>query len=88
MPIWCAIASTGSLNMREKLIHEGVDLDAPMQRPDVEVRVPADDDDDMVATKRDFCVAIFFIVFGVIAAVAGVGSNVYVQVNGVFFTPN
>lgn len=80
MPIWCAIASTGSTSMREKL--------ARAQFPQTNLRDSLADEDDLVATRRDFCVAIFFVVFGVVAVIAGILSNVYVQLNGVFFTPS
>jgi solute carrier family 38 (sodium-coupled neutral amino acid transporter), member 11 len=38
--------------------------------------------------KRDYYVSMFFIFFGVIAAVVGVASNIYVEVNHIFFTPH
>ena len=79
MPIWCAVASTGSTSMREKLAR------APF--PQSNLRDSLVDEDDLLATRRDFCVAVFFVVFGVVAAVAGIITNVYVQLNGVFFTP-
>lgn len=37
--------------------------------------------------KRDYLFSIFFITFGVVAMVAGVLSNIYVQVHGIFYTP-
>jgi hypothetical protein len=37
--------------------------------------------------KRDFIFSMFFIFFGIIAMVAGVVSNVYVTVQGIFYTP-
>jgi sodium-coupled neutral amino acid transporter 11 len=81
MPIWCAIASNGSTTMRETL--------ARAQFPEANLRdAHLDAEDDLVATRRDFVVAIFFVVFGVVAVVAGILSNVYVQLNGIFFTPN
>ena len=80
MPIWCAIASTGSTSMREKL--------ARAQFAQTNFRDSLIDEDDLLATRRDFCVAIFFVVFGVVAVTAGILSNVYVQLNGVFFSPH
>lgn len=80
MPIWCAIASTGSTTLKERLAQAGAD---------VQVKAPEEgEDDDLEVHRRDFCVAIFFIVFGVVAVVAGILSNVYVQINGIFFSPH
>lgn len=88
MPIWCAIASTGSTTLKERLAQTGVDF-SPSAQADVEVKVPdEDEDDDLEAHRKDFCNAIFFVVFGVIAVVAGILSNVYVQINGIFFSPH
>ena len=40
------------------------------------------------SNRADFICSIFFIQFGIVAAVAGVGTNIYVQVNEIFFTPH
>jgi sodium-coupled neutral amino acid transporter 11 len=90
MPIWCAIASTGSTTMNLKLSQSNAEWDAP---PDanVQAKVLEDEvvqDDDLEVHRNDFCVAIFFIVFGAVAVVAGILSNIYVQVNGIFFSPH
>lgn len=77
MPIWCSIASFGSTTMRAKMAESGVDFDAPSQEGSKEVDV----EDEPLANRRDFCVAIFFIVFGVVAVVAGLSSNVVMQLN-------
>jgi len=79
MPIWCAIASTGSTTMKERMSRAGV-LEM--------TETTADEDDDLVAHRKDFLIAIFFILFGVIAVVAGILSNIFVQVNGIFFSPH
>jgi sodium-coupled neutral amino acid transporter 11 len=42
---------------------------------------------DVDASVTNYGFAIFFIVFGAIALVAGVASNVYVQLNGIFAVP-
>jgi solute carrier family 38 (sodium-coupled neutral amino acid transporter), member 11 len=57
----------------------------PLQPPELIPAVP------MVLVYpncRDFCISIFMIVFGVIAVVCGVLSNVYVQIHDIFFTPH
>ena len=76
MPIWCGIASYGSTMMREKMVASGVDFDATSHMPE-----KVDMEDEPLANLREFCVAIFFIVFGIIALVAGLVSNVVVQLN-------
>lgn len=40
------------------------------------------------ATKRDFVWSIMFICFGILAAVCGLASNIYVQVHTIFFSPS
>jgi len=74
MPIWCGIASTGSTTLRQKMAESGVDFDAPSEGPKKE-----DTEDEPSATPRDFCVAVFFIVFGCVAVVAGLASNLVEQ---------
>ena len=37
------------------------------------------DENTMLPKKKDYFISIFFIVFGVISAIVGVASNVYVQ---------
>lgn len=89
MPIWCAIASTGSTTLQAKLDQTGVDFSPPTNAVAEEAKAPGEgEDDDLEAHKKDFCVAIFFVVFGVVAVVAGILSNVYVQINGIFFSPH
>jgi hypothetical protein len=93
MPIWCAIASTGSTTMNLKLSQSSTNAewDAPRDA-NVQAKVLEDevvqDDDDLEVHRHDFCVAIFFIIFGVVAVVAGILSNIYVQINGIFFSPH
>jgi hypothetical protein len=76
--------------MNLKLSQSNAEWDAP---PDanVQAKVLEDEvvqDDDLEVHRNDFCVAIFFIVFGAVAVVAGILSNIYVQVNGIFFSPH
>lgn len=71
MPIWVSFASKGGSAIREKLAFEGSES--------------FDNCDDEVETigprSRDYWLSIFYIVFGVIAAVAGVVSNIYVYLH-------
>lgn len=43
-------------------------------------------DDLLTPRRRDYVMSMFFILFGVVAAVAGLGSNIYVQINNVFYS--
>lgn len=66
-PIWTKIAQVGSSNMAIKLGSAAVK------------EADAYDEDCMVPTRREFLIAIFFVCFGALSLVAGVGSNIYVQ---------
>jgi len=81
MPIWCGIASTGSVTMREKIAESGVDFsDKPSSQGSKEIEV----EDEPLANAREFCIAIFFILFGVVAVVAGLASNVVEQLTNYY----
>jgi hypothetical protein len=62
--------------MREKIAESVEDMDAPLQSEKA-----VETEDEPSANPRDFCVAIFFVVFGVTAIFAGLASNVVVQLN-------
>ena len=82
MPVWVAIASAGASSTRTFL----AELHAGQGEP---LRGPSRDDDEVIGPrKRDYVMSIVFIVFGVAAATFGVISNIYVQVNGIFFSPH
>lgn len=76
-PIWTAIASTGSMGTRQFL--------ASVEQPSPQAIAQAES---IGPKKGDYFVSMFMIVFGVVAAVVGVASNIYVQVNDIFFTPS
>jgi sodium-coupled neutral amino acid transporter 11 len=77
MPLWVRVASSGEKGMQERLA--AIEQEHGTASPtEVETIGPC---------KRDYCISIFFIVFGAVAGVAGVISNVYVQVNNIFYTP-
>ena len=77
MPIWASIASSGAAGMRERVAHY-----------EQEHGLQEDPGGETIeACGRDFVISIFFICFGMVAVVAGVLSNVYVQIHNVFFTP-
>jgi hypothetical protein len=85
-PFWCSIASHGSQNMRENLSSN----DGYMAHgsPTSSEELARTEDEALLAPSgKDFCIAIFFIVFGVVAAAAGLGTNIYVQINNIFYTP-
>mmetsp|Transcript_28174 Transcript_28174/g.37479 ORF Transcript_28174/g.37479 Transcript_28174/m.37479 type:complete len:453 (-) Transcript_28174:367-1725(-) len=83
-PIWCGIASTGQLNMRNRL-----STPAPISARDSSLDSQEFDHSDSsgelpqndvsTPSSGDFAIAIFFIIFGTVAMVAGVASNVYVR---------
>jgi len=78
MPIWVAIASSGSRGTSNFLTNMGV-------QP---LRGPSEDEEESIGPrKRDYVYSILFIIFGVVAMVAGIISNIYVQVNNIFFSP-
>jgi len=84
-PIWTSIANIGMSNMRVKV------MDAPLtgatapgspSTPTHFSTVSSMEEDVMLPSGRDFFISIFFICFGVISGIAGVASNVYVQLSG------
>jgi hypothetical protein len=82
MPLWVAIASQGDRGARQFLHDLGVSQGFPC-------RGPSEDEEEIVGPcKRDYVISIVLIVFGVVAAVCGVLSNIYVQVNNIFFSPH
>ena len=90
MPLWVSIATTGSNGMNERLTafdSEHGPVSANSSQDDAEENGEASSSRVIEACKRDYIFSIFFIFFGVVAMVAGVLSNVYVQVNNVFYTP-
>jgi sodium-coupled neutral amino acid transporter 11 len=70
-PIWCAIASTGSLGTRTFLMAMEVDggAGAPSENKD--------DEEVIGPCRRDYYISMFFIIFGVVAMVVGVACNIY-----------
>lgn len=73
MPVWVAIANSGARGTDAFLAdyHSQSNAGATLVIPD----------------RRDYIVACLFIVFGVVAAVCGLATNIYVQINDVFFNP-
>jgi hypothetical protein len=67
MPLWVRLASSGGSGMRQKLEATSSNFNANVD----------DDTETIGPCPRDYWISIFFIVFGVVAAIAGVGSNVY-----------
>jgi hypothetical protein len=82
MPLWIAIATYGDQGSHQFLLDLGVKQGLP-------TRVSSDDEDEVIGPcTRDYIISIFLIIFGLVAAVCGVLSNVYVQVNDNLFNPN
>eukprot|EP00584_Thalassiosira_punctigera_P002351 CAMPEP_0172537278 /NCGR_PEP_ID=MMETSP1067-20121228/8899_1 /TAXON_ID=265564 ORGANISM="Thalassiosira punctigera, Strain Tpunct2005C2" /NCGR_SAMPLE_ID=MMETSP1067 /ASSEMBLY_ACC=CAM_ASM_000444 /LENGTH=646 /DNA_ID=CAMNT_0013322547 /DNA_START=11 /DNA_END=1951 /DNA_ORIENTATION=+ len=71
-PLWTSIANNGATHMQKKIEAANVATGG---------RVVADESKEVLPppTKWDFAVCFFFVLFGVVSAVAGVLSNVYVQ---------
>jgi hypothetical protein len=87
MPLWVFVASVGERGTREFLTELGVD--PASNGHDNDNDGPDSEADCIVGPmRRDYYISIVFIVFGVIAAVCGVVSNVYVQINDIFFSPH
>jgi len=73
-PIWCAIASIGRVNMRQKIATEDEDHTS---LEEIEGK-----EDLMVPNGWDYCIAVFYIIFGVFAMLAGLTSNILSIVMG------
>ena len=79
-PIWRAIASSGAIGMKNNL--EQLEEESPgctAVQPTGEI---------IRANTRDYYIAMFFIVFGVIAVLVGLVSNIYVELENIFYTPH
>ena len=89
-PLWCWIATKGSEGMKRKLsapdIYDGTtDTNQTAENQALSSNMNMNDelaDAVVVPTKGEFRMAIFFISFGILAAVAGLSSNIWVQING------
>jgi hypothetical protein len=71
-PIWCSIASSGALGTKTFLSEMEVDRGMSLQS------ASEDEQEEVIGPcRRDYYISMFFIIFGVIAMVVGVASNVY-----------
>ena len=73
-PIWWAIASTGSNGMRERLSSAAEGHGDATAEGHIDI-----ENEKYLPTKGGYCMAVFFIIFGIVAAVAGVVSNLVLQ---------
>ena len=85
MPIWMAIAKRGERGTREYV--------GNFERQHTNSTNSNNDDPssstNIVQPKyRDYYVSIFMILFGLLAVVCGVISNIYVELHNIFFTPH
>jgi len=73
-PMWCAIANKGAMHVKKK-------TDAAFAVTGVSAESAPGDRSLLLPppTKRDYSIALFFVCFGAVSAVAGVMSNLYVQ---------
>ena len=102
MPFWISIALRGSNGMNERLtaleaesyhpsspqnsVDAGSAVEPPQQQQQQQPQT-INDDNVVEPCIVDYGFAMFFIAFGAISLVAGVASNVYVQLNGIFNIP-
>jgi hypothetical protein len=71
MPLWVCLASSGGSGMRQKL-----EATSSNFNPLRDTNSSYDATETIGPCPCDYWISIFFIVFGVVAAIAGVGSNV------------
>jgi len=75
-PIWCAIANKGATHLKKKTdaayAVTGVSAESVVVNRALLLPPP---------TKKDYAISLFFVCFGVVSAIAGVMSNLYVQWN-------
>ena len=84
MPVWCALAASGATSMRAKLgRHE-----QQAEQQNGNGTMSAKDVEEIHPVPRDYFISMLFILFGVLGAVAGLGSNIWVEVNKTFFSPH
>lgn len=77
-PLWVAIASTGAHGTRTFL----ADFHGS-------AGPPAEDGAGSIGPRqRDYYVSMFFIAFGLLAAVVGVFSSIYVEIHNIFYSPH
>ncbi|KAL7559436.1 hypothetical protein ACA910_009996 [Epithemia clementina (nom. ined.)] len=78
-PVWVFLASWGATGTRNFLRSmEGYTSDVDSHVDSANVIGPR---------KRDYYISMFLITFGILAAVVGVISNIYVEVRHIFYTP-
>jgi sodium-coupled neutral amino acid transporter 11 len=78
-PLWTKIATVGMTNMRSKVdVNTLFSSDTAHSSTALQKKY---DENVMSPSNRDFFISIFFMCFGVISAIAGVASNIYVQFN-------
>jgi sodium-coupled neutral amino acid transporter 11 len=81
MPLWVRIATMGAQGMKQRIA-------AFEQEHGISSGTGGEDVETIGPCKRDYYISMFFICFGILAAVAGIGTNVYVQINSIFFSPS
>ena len=74
-PIWTYIANDGATNMQKKIDAQATAVTGGGAANESKEVLP-------LPSKWDFFVCLFFILFGCLSMLAGVVSNVYVQMNG------
>jgi len=70
-PIWTSVAHNGATHMQKKIEAQGAVAAGGAENESKEVLPPP--------SKSDFAVMLFFVLFGIVSAVAGVLSNIWVQ---------
>ena len=80
-PLWVAIASAGAHGTRNFL----TDFHAAAGQPTANSQ---DEAETIGPRKRDYYISMFFIAFGILAAVVGVFSSIYVEIHNIFYSPH
>lgn len=97
-PIWCAVATIGRTNMRRKIAEEDGGRDRvggedaygsyqahstpPITRNDSNSIETEGSELLIVPSRGDYFMAVFFIIFGTVAIVAGLTSNIWMIIKG------
>jgi solute carrier family 38 (sodium-coupled neutral amino acid transporter), member 11 len=97
MPLWIAIAKRGERGTREYMMEQNSQYQINHSHSGDDDDYHDNDGDFRGGTERstrivqpnhrDYCISIFMILFGILAAICGVVSNVYVEIHDIFFTP-
>ena len=81
MHLWVSIALIGSDGMQDRL--SALELEHGTPKDDDGATTAAGVDETIGPCRQDYAISMFFVSFGILAAVVGLVSNIYVQINQV-----